>query len=521
MTLSASRVATAAGLLVVLATWVAVAVPSAGAATDTVLSLNKPATASSNESAGLPPGNAVDGNTGTRWASAFGATAWFQVDLGSDRTVNRVAITWENAYAKAFTVSLSTNGTTWTTAYQTTTGTGGQQSLAVAGTARYVKLDLTTRALPAYGYSMWEFQVYGPAAPSTATAVNNVAVVNDATHRPILGLSPLVEGDVIDLTRLANRNLSLQATLAAGTSAGSVAFTLTGAKGTSYARTENTAPYFLCNDYVDCPLLAAADTYTLTVQPYAAANAAGSTIGAPLTLHFTVSATAVTQPALSVLFVGNSLIGTPTTATGEDTPAVVRHLATSAGRALTVTEVIHFGNTLQQTWNGGEVATALSGTTKYDYIVLQEYSTLVATSPSAARSALLDTYAPALNRSLKPSGKVVLFKNWALVDPSPFPSRAANVTAIDTNYAALSTSFATPNLLAPISETFETEIAAHGTSYLIVADGKHPNDAAIYMDAVTLYGILFRSTPRAAANLFAAATTATELKNTAAAAIGY
>ncbi|GAA2325809.1 hypothetical protein GCM10010170_000240 [Dactylosporangium salmoneum] len=78
MTLSASRVATAgAGLLVVLATYVALTVPPAEAASDTILSQNKPATASSAESTGLPAKNAVDGNTGTRWASAWTATAWF------------------------------------------------------------------------------------------------------------------------------------------------------------------------------------------------------------------------------------------------------------------------------------------------------------------------------------------------------------------------------------------------------------------------------------------------------------
>jgi hypothetical protein len=519
MTLSASRVATAAaGLLVVLAATVVLAVPRAGAATDTVLSQNRPATASSAENAGLSAGKAVDGNAGTRWASAWTATAWFQVDLGSAQAVNRVTVAWENAYAKAFTVSLSTDGGAWTVAYRTTTGTGGQQSLAVAGTARYVRIDLTQRALTSYGYSMWEFQVFGPAATGAAPAVNGVAVVNDATRKPILGLSPLADGDVIDLTRLSNRNLSLRADLAAGTAAGSVAFTLAGAKGTSYTRTENVAPYFLCNDFVDCPLLVAPDSYTLTVQPYAASGAA---LGAPYVVHFSVSATAVPPAAPSVLFIGNSLIGTATAATAEDTPAVVRHLATAAGRAMTVTEVIHFGNTLQQTWDAGEVATALSGATKYDAIVLQEYSTLVATDPDRARAALLDTYAPALARSLRPGGRVILFENWALVDPAPFPSRAANVAAIDANYAMLSASLATPNLIAPVSAEFETEIAAHGTSYLIVADGKHPNDAAIYLDAVTLFGILLRTSPRGAPNLYTSTATATELQNTAATAIGY
>lgn len=522
MPLSARRVAVAASaVLAVFASYLATAVPHAAAATDVNLSQNKPVTASSTQSTAFPATAAVDGNTGTRWASAYTASAWFQVDLGSTRTIDSIAIDWEAAYAKAYDIQLSADGTTWTTAYQTTTGPGGQQNLTVAGSARYVKIDLSQRALTAYGYSLWEFQVFGPAATSTASAVNGVAVIDDATHKAVLGLSPLVNGDVVDLTRLANHTLSIQANLAAGVSAGSVVFTLTGASGSSYTRTENVAPYFLCNDYVDCPQLATPDSYTLTVQPYAAANAGGGTVGTAYTVHFSVSATAATQPAINVLFVGDSLIGTANSQTNEDTPALVKHLATATGRTIDVTEVIEFGQTLQQTWNAGEVATALNGSTKYDYIVLQEYSTLVATNEAQAQATLLNSYAPTFANALKPGGKVVLFENWALVDTTPFASRAADLAAIDANYATLSASLATPNLIAPVGDEFETEIGAHGTSFLIVADGKHPNDTAMYMDAATLYGILFRTTPRGLPDLYVAAATATELQNTAAAAIGY
>jgi hypothetical protein len=37
-------------------------------------------------------GNATDGNTGTRWSSAFSDPQWLQVDLGSSQTVCRVLI---------------------------------------------------------------------------------------------------------------------------------------------------------------------------------------------------------------------------------------------------------------------------------------------------------------------------------------------------------------------------------------------------------------------------------------------
>jgi hypothetical protein len=491
--------------------------PAANAA-ETNLSQSKPVTASSSEGSAAPASAAVDGNTGTRWSSAFAAAQWFQVDLGAPAAIDRIAIDWEAAYAKAFSIQLSTDGAGYATAYSTTAGTGGRQSITLSGTARYVKILLTTRALPTYGYSFWEFQVFGGTGSSASgAAIGALSLVNDATHQPILGLSPLVDGSVVDLTKLANKNLSLQATLAAGVTAGSVTFQLTGAKGTTLSRTESTAPYFLCNDYVDCPLLATPDTYTLTVQ----ANTGGAPVGAATTIHFTVSATAVTAPALDVLYIGNSLIGTATTATGQDTPKLVQALASAAGRTVRTTEVIHFGNTLQQTYDGGEVTSALSGNTRYDYIVLQEYSTLVATDPAAATSALLNTYAPTFTRSLKPGGKVVLFKNWALRDPSPFATRAAAVTAINTNYATLSAALATPNVLAPISDEFERLIATNGTSYLIVADGKHPNDTAIYLDAVTLYGILFHESPRILSNQYLTATTAASMRDVAAAQLGY
>ncbi|GAA0525700.1 hypothetical protein GCM10010172_02720 [Paractinoplanes ferrugineus] len=253
---------------------VLLAAPHANAA-ETLLSAGRPVTASSTESSAVPAAAAVDGNTGTRWSSAFTASQWFQVDLGAPAAVGHVAIDWEAAYAKAFSIQLSTDGVSYSTAYSTTAGVGGRPDVTVTGTARYVKVLLTTRALTAYGYSFWELRVYGAAGPTPAKAgIGALALVNDLTHQPILGLSPLVDGSVVDLTRLAGRNLSLRATLAAGVAAGSVTFQLTGAKGTTLSRTENTAPYFLCNDYVDCPLLATPDTYTLTVQAYSAADAA-------------------------------------------------------------------------------------------------------------------------------------------------------------------------------------------------------------------------------------------------------
>ncbi len=125
-----------------------------------LLSQNRPVTASSTESAAFPATAAVDGDTGTRWSSAFADPQWIQVDLGATVTVDEVRLNWEAAHGTAFTVQISANAQNWSTVYSTSAGTGGVQVLPVTGTGRYVRLNLTTRAT-SYGYSLWEFQVFG------------------------------------------------------------------------------------------------------------------------------------------------------------------------------------------------------------------------------------------------------------------------------------------------------------------------------------------------------------------------
>ena len=133
---------------------------SGGTCGTTNLALSHPATASSTENAGTPASAAVDGNLSTRWSSAFSDPQWIQVDLGSTQTICQVVLNWEAAYGKAFQIQTSADGSTWTTIYSTTTGTGGTQTLNVSGSGRYIRMYGTARATQ-YGYSLWEFQVYG------------------------------------------------------------------------------------------------------------------------------------------------------------------------------------------------------------------------------------------------------------------------------------------------------------------------------------------------------------------------
>ncbi|MCT2584222.1 discoidin domain-containing protein [Actinophytocola gossypii] len=144
--------------------------PAAACGT-TNAALNRPATASSTENAGTPAAAAVDGNPGTRWSSAFSDPQWLRVDLGAARDICRVELDWEAAYGRAFQLQTSADGGTWTTVHQTTTGTGGDQTIDVTGTGRYLRVHGTARAT-GYGYSLWELRVFtadstGPGVPDT------------------------------------------------------------------------------------------------------------------------------------------------------------------------------------------------------------------------------------------------------------------------------------------------------------------------------------------------------------------
>ncbi|WP_405147371.1 DUF1996 domain-containing protein [Sphaerisporangium sp. NBC_01403] len=172
-----SRTAMLVGALVALLGGSIVTAASPASAADALISQGRTATASSTENAGTPASAAFDGNGGTRWSSAASDPQWLQVDLGASATVSQVVLNWENAYATDYTIQTSANGSAWTTIKTVTGSTGGNQTLAVSGTGRYVRLQTTKRATQ-WGVSLWEFQVFGTGgAPPPSPPPGNVVRV--------------------------------------------------------------------------------------------------------------------------------------------------------------------------------------------------------------------------------------------------------------------------------------------------------------------------------------------------------
>ncbi|MEU8300082.1 discoidin domain-containing protein [Micromonospora sp. NPDC048909] len=187
------------GLTVALVAALSPAVAAPAQAAPTLLSQGRPATASSTENAGTPAAAAVDGNTGTRWSSAFSDPQWLQVDLGARATLSQVTLVWEGAYARAFQLQTSDDGASWTTIWSTTTGVGGTQNINVTGAGRYVRMNGTARG-SAYGYSLWEFQVYGETGGTTPTcgstnAAQGRPATASSTESAALAASAAVDGN--------------------------------------------------------------------------------------------------------------------------------------------------------------------------------------------------------------------------------------------------------------------------------------------------------------------------------------
>ena len=98
------------------------------------------------------PGNAIDGNTTTRWTttSIQANGNFFQVDMGAQRTFTEIRLdTTATAtdFPRSFNVNVSNDASTWTTV-ATATGSAAVVTVAFASqTARYIQVKLAN--LPA------------------------------------------------------------------------------------------------------------------------------------------------------------------------------------------------------------------------------------------------------------------------------------------------------------------------------------------------------------------------------------
>ncbi len=184
--------------------------PPAQPAPTNHLALNQPATASSYKNTGGVPQRAVDSSqTVTRWESNWSDPQWIRVDLNAICSVNQVTLNWQNAAGQNYLIQVATNSWgPWTTCTSITGNatTGWITHTFAAQTGRYIRLYGTARTT-AYGYSLYDMQVYGtvvnsnpgppPARPDMA--LNKTAVASSLESGGLYPANLAVDGN--DTTR--------------------------------------------------------------------------------------------------------------------------------------------------------------------------------------------------------------------------------------------------------------------------------------------------------------------------------
>jgi hypothetical protein len=120
-----------------------------------------------------PPAYAIDEHMTTRWSSNVGPTGWIALDLGSEKTFQRLFLTWELAHGSGYDIVTSNDGQTWSPLAMVRGGDGFQDIIDVDGRARFVRMNGITRGstgnipqccAPAgtlHGYSLFDFTVCG------------------------------------------------------------------------------------------------------------------------------------------------------------------------------------------------------------------------------------------------------------------------------------------------------------------------------------------------------------------------
>lgn len=105
----------------------------------------------------------ADGDMETRWSSGYTDGEWIYLDLGKPKTISRLVIKWEQAYAADFEILTSDDAVTWKSLLSLKSQRGDTSDIKFAPlAARYIKILSVKRANPDWGISMWEIEPYGP-----------------------------------------------------------------------------------------------------------------------------------------------------------------------------------------------------------------------------------------------------------------------------------------------------------------------------------------------------------------------
>ena len=108
---------------------------------------------------------AIDLDINSRWESQHGKKEpeWVMIDLEDEYIVDGFKVSWEAAAGKEYKIQVSMNGNDWKDVYTVTDGINGEtrQDSFGSTSARYIRLFGITKTMEMYGFSIFDFQVFG------------------------------------------------------------------------------------------------------------------------------------------------------------------------------------------------------------------------------------------------------------------------------------------------------------------------------------------------------------------------
>jgi hypothetical protein len=181
-----------------------------------------------------------------------------------------------------------------------------------------------------------------------------------------------------------------------------------------------------------------------------------------------------------MLFVGNSFTAR------NDLPGMIAQLALSpdgAGVRIEHRLIQRGGASLRMHLNKGEAAAAMREE-RYDYVVLQEQSTLPIKNPTRMHESVRE-FDPFIRAA---KARMVLYMTWARLEAAPDAQQriADAYTSIGKELGAI---------VVPAGLAWRVFLSKHDEPPLHDADKSHPTIAGTYLAACTFHGTIFNAPP--------------------------
>lgn len=186
--------------------------------------------------------------------------------------------------------------------------------------------------------------------------------------------------------------------------------------------------------------------------------------------------TSKTEAALRLLFIGNSFTAR------HNLPELLAQLARARGHRLQHHLIQAGGASLRQHWNKGDAQQAIAQT-PYDYVVLQEQSTLPLKNPQRFHENVR-----LFEQAIKAAGaKPALYLTWARQNA---PETQAAITSA---YTAIGEEIGAT--IIPVGVAWQNFLRQHPAPVLHDQDQSHPSLAGSYLAACVFFATLLGENP--------------------------